>query len=126
ANSVRKNAFPPTNPVGRVVGMVTLDHWIACVLAPLAFWVVINGIDDLIIDLGGLFSYIRRKYSTDSAHRAPSEADLDAAPPRLMGVFVALWKEHKVIQKMIDNNVTRLNYPRVEFFVGAYPNDAAT
>ena len=24
---------------------------------------------------------------------------------------------------MIDNNVTRLNYPRVEFFVGAYPND---
>jgi adsorption protein B len=27
---------------------------------------------------------------------------------------------------MIDNNVTKLNYPRFEFFVGAYPNDTLT
>jgi bacteriophage N4 adsorption protein B len=106
--------------------MITIDHWIACLLAPLAVWVVLNGVDDLIIDLAGLFSYLQRKYSTDPGHRSPSEADLDAVPPRLMGVFVALWKEHKVIQKMIDNNLTRVDYARVEFFAGAYPNDAAT
>src|SRR5438270_158809 len=47
-------------------------------------------------------------------------------PAGPMGVFFALWKKHKVIQKIIDNNITRLNYPRVEFFVGAYPNDTAT
>jgi adsorption protein B len=103
-----------------------LDHWISSLLAPLAFWVLLNGIDDLIIDIAGLFSYLRRKYSKNPVHRSPSEADLDAVAPRLMGVFVALWREQKVIQKMIDNNLTKLNYPRVEFFVGAYPNDAPT
>jgi adsorption protein B len=39
---------------------------------------------------------------------------------------VALWKEHRVIQKMIENNVTKLHYQRFEFFVGAYPNDGPT
>ncbi len=43
-----------------------------------------------------------------------------------MAVFVALWKEHRVIRKMIENNVTKVRYPCVDFFVGAYPNDAPT
>ena len=43
-----------------------------------------------------------------------------------MAIFVAVWHEYKVIQRMIDNNVTRLNYPRFDFFVGAYPNDKLT
>ncbi len=46
--------------------------------------------------------------------------------PRLMAIFVALWREHKVIQKMIDNNVNGLRYARFEFFVGVYPNDSLT
>ena len=102
------------------------DHWVAGVLAPLAFWVLLNGIDDLVIDIAGLFSYIRRMFSTDPADRIPTEEELDAAPPLLMAVFVAVWKEHKVIQRMIDNNVTKLKYARFEFFVGAYPNDTLT
>jgi bacteriophage N4 adsorption protein B len=106
--------------------IMTLDHWIACLLAPLAFWLLLNGLDDLVIDVAGLISYIRRKHTRSPAHRSPSEADLDSAPPRLMGVFVALWREHKVIQKMIDNNLTKLNYARVEFFCGVYPNDTVT
>jgi adsorption protein B len=106
--------------------MTTLDHWIAVLLAPIAFWVLLNGIDDLLIDVVGAFSYIRLKFSRNPAHHSPTEEELDAVPPRLMGVFVALWKEHKVIQKMIDNNLAKLNYSRVEFFLGAYPNDAPT
>jgi len=96
-----------------------VDHWVASVLAPLAFWVLINGLDDLVIDVAGLVSVLLR-------HRDPSEADLDTAPPRLMAIFVAVWKEHRVIRKMLENNVTRLNYQRVEFFVGSYPNDGPT
>jgi adsorption protein B len=95
-----------------------LDHWIASLLAPLAFWVLCNGLDDLVVDIAAFFSYIRRIL--------PSEKDLDAAPTRRMAVFVALWKEHRVIQKMIENNVTKLRYESFEFFVGAYPNDAPT
>jgi adsorption protein B len=102
------------------------DPWIASLLAPLAFWVLINGLDDLVIDFAGLASYIRRKFSANPDHRDPTEEELDNAPPRLMAIFVALWKEHRVIQQMIENNVTKLRYPRFEFFVGAYPNDGPT
>ncbi len=102
------------------------DHWVANILAPLALWVMINGIDDVIIDIAGLVSWIRRKFSASPRHRVPTEEELAAVPPRLMAIFVSVWKEHKVIQKMIDNNVTKLNYPRCEFFVGAYPNDSLT
>jgi len=102
------------------------DHWVANLLAPLALWVMINGIDDVIIDIAGLVSWIRRGLSASPRHRVPTEEELAAVPPRLMAIFVSVWKEHKVIQKMIDNNVTKLNYPRCEFFVGAYPNDSLT
>src|ERR1700722_4793022 len=103
-----------------------LNHWIAILFALLAFWILLNGIDDLFVAIAGVFSYIQRKYSTDPRERTPSEEELDAVPPRRMAVFVALWKEHKVIQKMIDNNVTKLRYSPLDFFVGVYPNDAPT
>jgi len=101
-------------------------HWVAGLLAPLAYWVLVNGIDDVFIDIAALFSSLRRRFSADPRHRPPTEEELDSAAPRLMAIFVATWKEHKVIQQMIDNNVTKLNYPRFEFFVGAYPNDSLT
>src|SRR3954467_1417933 len=103
-----------------------LDHWVAALLVPLAVWVLINGIDDLIIDLAAIAGYIRQARSSVPRHRVPDDAELDGAEPRLMAIFVALWKEHRVIQKMIENNVTKLQYPRFQFFVGAYPNDAPT
>ncbi|HVW85422.1 MAG TPA: glycosyl transferase family protein [Bryobacteraceae bacterium] len=103
-----------------------LDHWVASLVVPLALWVLLNGIDDLLIDFSAIAGYIRQAFSSDPNHTIPTEEQLDSAPPRLMAVFVALWKEHRVIQKMIENNVTRLNYPRFEFFIGAYPNDGPT
>ncbi len=105
---------------------MTPDDWIAGLLAPLAGWVLLNGVDDLILAFAGLGSIIQRKLSSHPNCRAPSEEDLDAVPPRPMAIFVALWHEFRVIQKMIDNNVTRLRYPNCDFFVGVYPNDAPT
>src|SRR5271168_835382 len=99
------------------------DHWVANLLAPLAFWVLINGIDDVLIDVAAFVSCILRRLSADPRHRVPTEEELNRVPPRLMAIFVSVWNEHKVIQRMIDNNVTRLNYQPCEFFVGAYPND---
>jgi adsorption protein B len=105
---------------------LTLDHWIASLLAPLALWIFLNGVDDLVIDIAAVFTYLQRKFSRHPNHRTPSEAELDAIPPRHMAVFVALWRESKVIQRMIDNNIARLRYPKCDFFVGVYPNDAPT
>ena len=95
-----------------------VDHWVAALLLPLAIWVLINGLDDLFIDIAAACSYWNRQ--------SPTDDELDTVPERQMAVFVALWKEHRVIQKMIENNVTRLRYGRVEFFIGVYPNDTPT
>lgn len=64
--------------------------------------------------------------ASDPDRKTPGDDDLAAAPPRHMAVYVAAWKEYRVIQKMLDNNLARLRYPRFDFFVGAYPNDGAT
>lgn len=98
--------------------MVTADHIVAALLIPLAVWILLNGLDDLVIDIAAACSYWKLTL--------PSEDDLDAVPQRQMAVFVALWKEHRVIQKMIENNVTKVRYGRVEFFIGVYPNDGPT
>jgi adsorption protein B len=98
---------------------MTLDHWVAHILGPFAFWVLINGLDDLVIDIAAIAGYITQA-------RAPTDAELDHAPPRLMAIFVASWKEHRVIRKMVENNVTKLRYSRFAFFLGVYPNDAPT
>ena len=87
--------------------------------APLAFWVLLNGIDDFVIDIAAIVGYIIHP-------PAPTEAELDDAPQRLMAIFVASWKEHRVIRKMVENNATKLRYPRFAFFLGVYPNDAPT
>ncbi len=98
-----------------------LDHWVASLLIPLAIWVLINGVDDLIIDFAAVAAWL-------TTRRKPplTEEELDGVPQKRMAIFVALWHEHRVIQKMLDNNVQRLRYPRYDFFVGAYPNDAPT
>src|SRR5260221_7391839 len=86
-----------------------MDHWVAGLLVPLALWVLLNGIDDLIVDLAAVAGYIRQIFTSNPDHRIPTEEQLDATPPRHMAIFVALWKEHRVIQKMIDRKSTRLN-----------------
>lgn len=106
--------------------MGTFDHWLATLLTPLAIWVLVNGLDDFFIVLVSIVARIRRLFSTDPNHRTPTEAELDAAPIRPTAIFVPLWKEHRVIRKMVENNVTKLQYPAFEFFIGGYPNDAPT
>ncbi len=109
-----------TNTVG-AMSVGQLDHWVAILLIPLAIWVLINGVDDLIIDFAAVAAWL-------TTRRKPplTEEELDGVPQKRMAIFVALWHEHRVIQKMLDNNVQRLRYPRYDFFVGAYPNDAPT
>lgn len=108
-----------------------MDHWIALLLTPLAFWVVLSGLDDCVIAVVAAVAWIRIVLSRgvraqDSDWFTPADEDLAAAPVRHIAVFVAAWKEHRVIQSMLDNNLTRLRYAQFDFFVGAYPNDGRT
>lgn len=98
---------------------MALDHIVAVLLAPLACWVLLNGIDDFVIDIAALIACFRQAWS-------PTEAELDAVPTQRIAIFVAAWKEHRVIRRMLETNATNINYPSFDFFVGAYPNDAPT
>ena len=103
-----------------------LDHWVVSLLIPLAVWVLINGFDDLVVDFAAAAAWLTSHLRGGTSPHSPTEAQLDAVPPLRMAIFVALWHEHRVIQKMLDNNTRRLRYPSYDFFVGAYPNDAPT
>lgn len=98
-----------------------LDHWVAALLAPLAIWVLLNAIDDVVIDIACLVRFIRGRSAP-----MPVDEDLLAVPERRTAIFVPLWKEYSVIQNMVEHNIATQKYTNFDFFVGAYPNDAPT
>ena len=96
-----------------------LDQWVGVCLLPLALWILISGLDDLILDFAWL-SYRLRRFPW------PDEETLASTPPKRIAIFVPLWREQDVIADMLRHNVEAIRYDRYDFFVGAYPNDAGT
>jgi adsorption protein B len=105
---------------------MTLDRWIASIMAPLAIWVILSGIDDLFVALAAGFAWLKSRRARRDGERTPTEAELDAVPQRRMAIFVCLWHEHAVIRDMIEHNVRGIRYKNYDFFIGVYPNDAPT
>ena len=56
-----------------------LNHLIAILLAPLAVWVLINGLDDFVIDLAAVVSRFKTRFSRNPNERVPTEAT--STPP---------------------------------------------
>lgn len=85
-------------------------------------YIVLN-IDDLIWDI---FNIVR-KIRNGEAGRLPME-QLDAVPPKLLAVIIAAWHEDNVLESVIVNMISSLQYPRSMYhvFIGVYPNDDAT
>ncbi len=98
-----------------------LDRWAAVILVPLAIWVLVSGLDDLLIDLAWLYRTLFRL-----SPPPPTEAQLTDGLQRRIAIFVPLWKEHRVIRRMVEHNIAAQKYTNYDFFIGAYPNDAPT
>ena len=94
-----------------------LDQFVLAILPPLAFWIVLNGLDDLALNVLWLWT------SLFSAKPRLPEPD---APERPLAIFVPLWREHRVIRHMVEHNITSQKFRSFHFFIGAYPNDAST
>jgi adsorption protein B len=106
--------------------MVTIDRWILSIMAPLALWVVLNGMDDLFVALAAVYVRLRFRLSGHPAERLPSDEELDAVPRRRMAIFICLWQEHRVVREMVENSIRNIRYREYDIFLGVYPNDAPT
>jgi len=69
---------------------MALEHQVAWCLIPLAFWVLLSGLDDLFIAL--VYLTTRKK-----PFPWPADADLETVAERRIAIFVPLWREHRVI-----------------------------
>lgn len=103
-----------------------MDRWVAAILAPLAIWVLLNALDDLILDAACFYRWLSSHFSRHNKWTWPTDAERAEIPERRMAIFVPLWKEHRVIQNMVEHNIQSQQYENYDFFVGAYPNDGPT
>jgi len=95
-------------------------------LAPLAFAILVSGLDDLVIDAAWACSWIRGKWKPEARMFPPGPRQLESAPQRAIAIIVPLWHEHEVIARMLEHNLASIRYPDYHFFAGAYPNDDLT
>ncbi|HYZ83637.1 MAG TPA: glycosyltransferase, partial [Bryobacteraceae bacterium] len=103
--------------------LCTSDRIVALLLVPLAGWLLLSGVDDLILNFVFVLQWLRER---GERGRLPSEEELASCPERLIAIFVPAWKEHKVIGRMLEHNLATIRYRNVHFFVGVYPNDELT
>ncbi len=103
-----------------------LDHAVLWILTPLAFAILVSGLDDLVIDLAWGFSWLRGKWKPEARMFPPGPRQLDSAPQRRIAILLPLWHEHEVIARMLEHNLASIRYSDYHFFAGAYPNDDLT
>lgn len=91
--------------------------WVVLTLLPLTFYVLLNAIDDLFMDLFWLRRLIfgRRARNPEQGSAEPTIA-----------LMIPLWGESQVIGPMLDHNLGAIDYTNYEVFVGVYRNDRAT
>ena len=95
-------------------------------LVPLAFAILVSGLDDLAIDAAWAFFWLRGILKPEARLFPPGPRQLEAAPQRTIAILVPLWHEHEVIARMLEHNLASIRYSGYHFFVGAYPNDDLT
>ncbi len=102
-----------------------VDGVLAAVLFPVAIAILVSGIDDLTLDFVCLYHWLRSRWSRAGA-AAPTLEELHRALEKRLAIFVPCWHESPVIAKMIEHNISAINYKSYDFFIGAYPNDEPT
>jgi adsorption protein B len=106
--------------------MNSLDTWITALLVPLAVFVLVSGLDDLLLDAGFVHRWLRFRLFGTQSFPWPSQAEVYEAPRRRVAIFVPLWREQDVIGSMLERNIPSTLDQAAEFFVGTYPNDWET
>ncbi len=103
--------------------MYWLDPWIAAILTPLAVWIFLSGLDDLLFDGAFLLTRLRARRRSGAVVPGPKPARL---PQRKIAVIIPCWREAGVIEHMLDHNLAAIEYKNYDIWLGVYPNDPAT
>ena len=104
------------------VALTWCDVGVARCLFPLAWIILVSGLDNLALDAVCLWAWLRRRLPTPPAVFLRGEKIHE----KTIAVFVPLWHEHAVIPGMVEHNASAINYGNYHFFIGAYPNDDPT
>lgn len=104
------------------ISWIQIDAVVSSILWPLTVWILISGLDDLIVDVVALVVRLRGRTMKDR----PSRRQLLAAPQKPIAILVPLWREAQVIAPMVQRNTTSLLYRNYHIFIGGYPNDEPT
>ena len=99
-----------------------LDGLTINILAPLAVWVFASSLDDLILDASYLWFWFRSRGSGSGRSFVPPPA----SPEPRIAILIPCWDEADVIEEMLERNLAAIDYSNYQFWLGVYPNDAAT
>ncbi len=102
------------------------DGAVLWLLGPLAWTILLSGLDDLAVDLIWAFAWLKAKLRPAARLYPPGAGQLDAAPVRRIAILVPLWHEHAVIGAMLEHNFASIRYADYTIFAGCYPNDVLT
>ena len=103
------------------------DGGVAHCLVPLAWIILVSGLDDLVLDAICLWAWLARRLPARPVVALAEEgADTGARQEKCIAIFVPLWHEHAVIAGMVEHNTAAIRYENYHFFIGAYPNDDPT
>ncbi len=102
------------------------ETWLASCLVWLAVWVLLSGLDDLLVDAVWLLEGVRRRLRSQEGRAPPAREETGGAGAKWIAVLIPLWREHRVIGQMLERNLSACRYERYEVFAGCYPNDQAT
>ena len=90
-----------------------------------AVFLLLSGLDDILLDLYYWFLYVISPGRLNKYRSEPREK-LYRTPEKPIAIFVPAWHEYDVIDKMLINACSTLQYYHYDIFVGVYPNDPQT
>lgn len=99
-----------------------LNSVCAALIPPLVVWIVVSGLDDLVLVVCAVAGWVR-SLLRPVRPRAPEPA---AGAEKRIAILIPLWREHEVIGRMVEHNLASIRYRNYDFFIGVYPNDEAT
>lgn len=104
----------------------SIDAAVLWLLSPLALAILISGLDDLSVDLTWAWFWIKKKIQRAPSLYPPGPRQLESAPIKSIAIFLPLWQEDAVIERMLEHNLGSIRYEDYHILAGCYPNDPAT